>query len=122
MRPSPTFLFLLPLALAGCESALGPFAAVNVVSLTTIGRTLPDAVVSAVTGRDCSIVRLDRGETRYCEPDPVPPAAAGYCTRSLGSVDCWTTPPPGMPPPRQVADAPPLPPQPAPERWPFNRF
>ena len=36
-------------------------AAVNIGSVMVIGRTVPDAVVSAVSGRDCSAVRLDRG-------------------------------------------------------------
>ncbi len=54
-------------------------------------RTLPDLVYSGITGRDCSMVRLDRNES-YCRPvePPVPPQP--YCTRSLGTVDCWTNP------------------------------
>lgn len=69
-------------------------------------RTIPDTIYSALTGRDCSAVRLDRGES-YCKPidPPVPPQP--YCTRTLGSVECWTTAAstaPGMPP--QVAQGP----------------
>lgn len=106
--------------LAGCEGgAVGPFAAANVVSLTATGRDVPGLVVSAVTGRDCSVAHLDRGEPSYCRRDPAPPRAAPYCTRSLGAVDCWTSPPPGMPPPRPVADTPPPVPvaAPAPRGW-----
>ncbi len=122
MRTPLLQLASLLVALGGCESALGPFAAANVVSLTTTGRAVPDLAVSAWTGRDCSVAHLDRGESRYCRPDPLPPAPAVYCTRSLGSVDCWSSLPPGSPPPRPVADAPPSPPRAPTERWPLNLF
>ena len=66
-------------------------------------RDVFDVVWSAATGRDCSVVRLDRGET-YCRPaEPLPPAPP-YCTGSLGRADCWAVPllagpvPPGYPP------------------------
>ncbi|UFN49343.1 hypothetical protein LPC08_01470 [Roseomonas sp. OT10] len=122
MRPKNPACLLLPLSLllAGCDAFLGWGAAVNVVSLTTVGRTVPDLVVSAVTGRDCSIAHIDAGETRYCRADPLP-SAASYCTRSLGGIDCWSSPPPGLPPPRPVADAPPVPAV-EPQRWPLNRL
>jgi hypothetical protein len=68
-------------------------------------RTVPDLIYSGITGRDCSMVRLDRGES-YCRPvdPPVPPQP--YCTRSLGMVDCWAQPDrmPNLPP--QVAEGP----------------
>ena len=54
-------------------------------------RSAPDLVYSAITGRDCSVVRLDRGES-YCRPvaPPIPPVP--YCTRSIGGIDCWAHP------------------------------
>jgi hypothetical protein len=60
----------------------------NVASLMTIQRTPADAVYSIITDRDCSVARLDRGES-YCRPTLPPPAAPPYCTRSLAAVDCW---------------------------------
>ncbi len=68
-------------------------------------RTLPDLVYSGVTGRDCSMVRLDRGDS-YCRPVDLPPPPQPYCTRSLAGVDCWTHPElvPNLPP--QVAELP----------------
>ena len=95
-------LFLLP----GCEAAVpvtGGLAAANIGSVMVIGRTLPDVVVSLVSGRDCSAVRLDQGQG-YCrlpEPPPTPPP---YCTRSIGRVDCWRAPPLALPLPTGVAD------------------
>ncbi|MBV8914927.1 MAG: hypothetical protein JOZ05_18050 [Acetobacteraceae bacterium] len=69
------------------------------------GRGILDMGVSAVSGRDCSIVRLDRGQT-YCAPPDGPDRLGPYCTRSLGVVDCWADP--GLLPARQqeVADGP----------------
>ncbi len=64
-----------------------------------------DILYSAVTGQDCSIVRLDRMQS-YCRPVEPPPAPPTYCTRSLGTVDCWTPAaiPAGLGP--SVADGP----------------
>lgn len=78
--------------LSGCgvSDNLGAFvgSAFVVGSVTTIGRAPTDAVYSLVTGKDCSVVRLDQGKS-YCRPqEPVPPQPE-FCTRSLGVVDCW---------------------------------
>lgn len=120
--PRPLLLAAAFALLGGCEGAVGPFAAANVASLAATGRDVPGLAVSAATGRDCSVAHLDRGEASYCRPEPVPPRPAPHCTRSLGAVDCWTAPPPGMPPPRPVADAPPPPPVPPPPEAPRGWF
>ncbi len=105
-------LSVLPcvLPLAGCSwPPAGVVAAAlvvpNVVSVSTIQRTPLDAVYSLATGRDCSVVRLDQ-EKSYCrpvEPEPEPPE---FCTRTLGTVNCWLDPAsmPGQP--VGVADGP----------------
>lgn len=105
---------LFPLSvtlLAGCQAVGAPGApllaipaAVEAVSLRALGRTTGDALVSLVTGEDCSIARIGRGEA-YCGRDDAP-APPPMCTRSLGSVDCWTVPPAAYPPYRGVADGP----------------
>jgi hypothetical protein len=94
------------LPLVGCAWPIATaVVGTNVGSVATIQRTPADAVYSLVSGRDCSVVRLDQGRT-YCrpiEPEPEPPA---FCTRSLGTVNCWKDPAslPGHP--RGVADGP----------------
>src|SRR5919202_807417 len=106
MTPRP--LLLLTLLLTGCASAEPVseiLAAVNIGSVMVIGRTVPDAVVSAATGRDCSAVRLDRGQS-YCRPEEPPPTPPPYCTRSLGAVDCWRQPPLAVPLQKGVAGGP----------------
>jgi hypothetical protein len=102
-------LLLSFLALAGCTPSEGMIATVGVgatvISVTAIQRSPMDAVYSWVTGRDCSIVRLDQGKT-YCralEPPPEPPV---YCTRGLGAVNCWKDPDTVPGHPRGVADGP----------------
>ena len=109
MRPLAAAL-LLPLSLLllpGCDpvTAVGVTSAVTVGSVAVIGRTPPDALVSLVTGRDCSVVRLDRGLS-YCASQEPPPAAPPYCTRSIGKVDCWRQPPLAIPMPQGLADGP----------------
>lgn len=105
--PSPRALGLFALALLpGCSGpALVGVAAGNVASLALIQRTVPDAVVTVVSGEDCSIVNRDLG-LPYCVPRPQAPPAPPFCTRSLGAVDCWERPPPADPPRRGVADGP----------------
>ena len=104
-------LLMVFLLLAGCESigaAGAPLLAIPVVaegaSLVLTQRGIGDNVVSLVTGQDCSYVRLAKGQT-YCASDPPPPVQP-MCTRSLGKVDCWTTPPVATPPYRDVRDGP----------------
>jgi hypothetical protein len=102
------FFLLLMGLLPGCAGWVEPtgaLAAADLASVTVFGRGILDIGVSAVSGRDCSIVRLDRGQT-YCAPRDGPPKPEPFCTRSLGVVDCWADP--GLLPaaPREVADGP----------------
>lgn len=92
--------------LCGCQAA--PLTLLSVVGGTTAGstaviqRTPIDAAWSLATGRDCSVVRLDSGQT-YCRLPEAPPEAQPYCTRSLGVPDCWADSR-GQPP--QLGDGP----------------
>jgi hypothetical protein len=104
----PPFLLLI---LAGCEAIGAPGApliaipaVVEAASLRAFGRTTGDSIVSLVTGEDCSIARIGRGDS-YCGQDPAP-APPPMCTRSLGAVDCWTVPPAAWPPYHGVANGP----------------
>lgn len=85
-----------------------PVAAVagaDLVSVMAFKRDMFDVVWSGLTGRDCSVVRLDRGES-YCRtPDPPLPLPP-YCTHTLGEVNCWTSPAVLPSPPPGIADAP----------------
>jgi hypothetical protein len=105
---APMRILLLVVLLAGCgspEQVATVGAGVAVGSIAVIQRSPLDAVYSAVTGKDCSIVRMEQGKS-YCRPVEPPPEAPPYCTRSLGVVDCWRDPAslPDRPP--EVADGP----------------
>lgn len=80
------------LLLTGCgltpEAWVTIVGGVTVGSVAILGRTPIDAIYSVATGKDCSAVRLEKGQT-YCRPEEAPPAPQPYCTRSLGVVNCW---------------------------------
>jgi hypothetical protein len=79
---------LLAILLAGCVNATpSAIGIADGASVAVFGRGVIDIGVSAVTGRDCSVVRLEKGQT-YCAPTDPPPAER-ICTRTLATVDCW---------------------------------
>jgi len=94
---------LLVLPLAGCLETAGIVLGASVAAVPLTGRTLPDVVVSVLAGADCSLVRLDSGKS-YCAPVEAPPAPPMVCTRSLGTVDCWSNPEALGVPVTEVAD------------------
>ena len=101
-------LLFLAASLSGCAAWVEPTGALlaaETASVVVFGRGIVDIGVSAISGRDCSIVRLDRGQT-YCAPSYAGEPAQTFCTRSLGAVDCWADPA-LLPSPREgVADGP----------------
>lgn len=83
------------LLLAGCgatpEQVIPGVALFGIGTIAVLQRSPFDALYSVVSGKDCSVVRLDQGKT-YCRPVEPPPESPPYCTRSLGVVDCWFDP------------------------------
>ncbi|MES2710009.1 MAG: hypothetical protein V4653_00360 [Pseudomonadota bacterium] len=103
MRPTlPLLPLLLPMMLGGCQ-ALAPVAVVGGATVAAIGRSPVDLVVSYATGRDCSVVRLDRRES-YCAQAEQAPRTEPFCTMSLGRADCWIVPPLAFPAHLPVGD------------------
>lgn len=101
-------LLALLFGISGCAhwaTPVGALAAVEVASVVVFGRGIADIGVSAISGRDCSIVRLDRGLT-YCAPPDAPIDAGPFCTHSLGVVDCWINPEALAMPQQRVSDGP----------------
>jgi hypothetical protein len=102
-------LLILLLPLIGCGPevpvALGAAAVVSGASLPVFHRTPVDMAVSAVMGRDCSVVYLDKGE-QYCRPKEQRPETPLFCTRSLGVPDCWEDGSKVPNHPREIADGP----------------
>jgi F0F1-type ATP synthase membrane subunit c/vacuolar-type H+-ATPase subunit K len=93
MRSLLFLICLIPLAGCGLGTGadMGIAAGATVLSVATIHRTIPDAIVSMVIGRDCSVVRLDDGKS-YCRPKPPLPPPLPYCTQTLGQATCWADP------------------------------
>lgn len=106
MRGSLIALLALLSGCAGWTAPTGALLGVDAASVVVFGRGLADLGVSAISGRDCSIVRLDQGLT-YCAPLESQEQPAPFCTRSLGVVDCWADPALAPGPRRGVADMPP---------------
>ncbi len=105
-------LFIPVLALAplgGCVAAEA-LVAVEASSDMVLGRGVADIGVSAVTGRDCSAVRLDKG-LPYCAPRGTLPGAQPFCTQTIGTVTCWKDPESFASPARPLADTPALTPE-----------
>jgi hypothetical protein len=118
--------WLVPLAmmamlpLGGCVpgSTLAVAAIAGGGGLVATGKTPVDYVAGWLTTQDCSAVRLEQRRP-WCVPIPAAAPPPPYCTRSIGSIDCWTSPPPGAPR-RGVADPGPFPepePGPPPRPW-----
>lgn len=107
--PAPVLLLFAGLVLGGCN--VGPTltvsGAVHAGSLIVTGKLPEDHLFGWLTNQDCSAVRVER-RGPWCVPHPGPPPPPPFCTRSIGSVDCWATPPPGAPL-RGVADPGPFP-------------
>lgn len=89
----PRFVLLCCL-LTACHPAATPVVAVAAgaaASVAVFGRSPVDLAWSLASGRDCSIVHWDRGE-RYCKPMAAPPEAPRFCTRTLGTAECFADP------------------------------
>jgi hypothetical protein len=89
--------------LAGCDPSL-MMSGASVVSLVATDKTLSDHAVSLATGRNCSTVRMSRGES-FCAPEPHA-MAAEHCYRTLGGISCYTRPDPQASDGAFVADVP----------------
>jgi hypothetical protein len=102
-------LLLCGLALGGCGvTALSMSTGLVVAdgaSVMALHHDVFDLLVSGITSKDCSIVRLDRGKS-YCAPTLPPSEPPEYCTRTLGVPECWASPLLFANPPRGLADGP----------------
>lgn len=69
------------------------YGAAEGISTIITEKSLGDHAVSIYSGKDCSTVRIERGET-YCAEDEVEPRILVYCYPTLGKVTCYDRPNP----------------------------
>ena len=99
-----TCLVLTASQLGGCVAAAA-LAGADAATVTVFGRDAVDIGVSAITGRDCSVVRLDRQQD-YCAPREHIPLKDPFCSRTLGDVQCWSNPEAFTSLPHSITDTP----------------
>jgi hypothetical protein len=80
----------LCLLLGACGN-MGHWAVADAAIVIGTDKTFTDHVISLASGKDCSLVRKERGMT-YCKEDEVVPRPNVYCYRELGGVSCYDGP------------------------------
>lgn len=91
-----TLILSLVLCFPAACSAVPYYAGFEGVSVIATEKTMEDHVISLASGKNCSVVRLERGMT-YCEEDEVIPKPEVYCYQELGDVTCYEAPDPTNP-------------------------
>ncbi len=92
-------LLLFALVLGGCSlvssspGSVPPLAGIEIFSVIGTDKTLTDHLVSFSTGKNCSTIRRNLGQT-YCEEDEITVPEEIYCYRTLGKVNCYAEPNP----------------------------
>jgi len=85
-------IFAALLFLGACAYIPG-WAGLEGVSAATTKKTFTDHLVSVSSGKNCSTVRVNRGQS-YCEEDEINPRPKVFCYRTIGSVSCYDRPDP----------------------------
>ncbi|WP_449233613.1 hypothetical protein [Azospirillum doebereinerae] len=87
---------LAAVAVGGCSSPpplVPSLIAVDIITLNATKKTVGDHIVSAATGRDCSVISLsETGD--YCPDKVVVDRSRVYCYRTLADVECHHIPDP----------------------------
>lgn len=84
---------VLCILVAACEM-VAPYAMIDGAVVVGTEKTMADHAISLASGKDCSLVRIERGLT-YCKEDEIAgPRPNLYCYRELAGVTCYSTPDP----------------------------
>ena len=92
-RYPPSFCALRLLSVAAIPLAILPggcMAALGAGTVAATDKTPVDHVYSLVTGKDCSLIRKQRGLT-YCVEDEIILETAVHCYPTLGETTCYQT-------------------------------
>ena len=80
--------------LLGACGSVPPYAMIDGAVVVGTEKTMADHAISLSSGKDCSLVRIERGLT-YCKEDEVAgPRPNLYCYRELAGVSCYNQPDP----------------------------
>ena len=82
------FAAVLSLAALAGLPACTDLAILEGAAVMGTDKTIPDHVISYYSGKDCSTVRKERGQT-YCVEDEPNPTPAVHCYRTLDRVSCY---------------------------------
>jgi hypothetical protein len=109
-------LFGLLLTVQGCAALLTPwgYGAASTASYITTQKFFGDHLVSAVTGRDCTVLEVVDDLLKFedlCIPPQALVEAPLFCRKTLGAFDCYREPNPYGPRRNRIANA-------APSRFP----
>ena len=80
-----------PIILVFCLFLLGAcdlFYVGSTATVITTDKTITDHAVSFASGKDCSTIRLERGQS-FCKEDEVNPEPTVHCFGTIGGVDCY---------------------------------
>ncbi len=89
----------ITLPLAGCT---GELFAVESISAAVFDKTASDHLVSLVSGKDCSFLRVEQDKSYCVEDARVIQQSHLYCYPTLGSVTCYTEPDPQRAPSERI--------------------
>ncbi|RUQ70848.1 hypothetical protein [Azospirillum doebereinerae] len=87
---------LAAVAVGGCSSPpplVPTLIGVDMIALNATKKTVGDHIVSAATGRDCSIISFSESGD-YCPDKVVVDRSRVYCYRTLADVECHHIPDP----------------------------
>jgi hypothetical protein len=86
--------------LAGCTG--GELFAIEGVSAAVFDKTASDQIVSLVSGKDCSFLRVEQDKSYCVEDAKIIKQSHLYCYPTLGAVTCYTSPDPSRAPSERI--------------------
>ncbi len=93
MRTIVAVLAVSAIGLVQACGAVPPLSMLEGAFVVGGDKTFTDQVISYSSGKNCSIIRKERGLT-YCEEDQVTVKPNVYCYKTLAEVTCYDRPDP----------------------------
>lgn len=94
-----TGVLVLAIPLAGCS---GELFVIESISAAISDKTASDHIVSLVSGKDCSFLRVEQDKSYCVEDAKIASQSHLYCYTTLASVTCYTAPHPQRAPAERI--------------------